>query len=218
MTENVTIGLRVIGCNLLTHRVFAVRLGPAQALQLAGGRATHVKIKKAQGFALLDLLFVCGIIGLLASIAIPQLTLAKASAGAASAIGSMRTVASSQLTYALTCGGGFYAPKLSTLGTPPPASLEPYIGGGLGDADTVTRSGYTIRMSGTPYPGAPDSCNGLGPGEAAQGFAAAADPNDPNNARFFAINSNNAIFEHTGTLWGVMPENGDPAAGQPLVR
>ena len=218
MTQNVTICLRVPSRKLLTHQVFAVHFGPAQALQLTGGRAINVTIKKAQGFALLDLIFVCGIIGLLASIAIPQLTLAKASAGAASAIGSMRSVASAQLTYALTCGGGFYAPKLTTLGTAPPASLEPYIGGGLGDADTVTKSGYTIRMSGTPYPGAPDSCNGLGPGEAAQGFAAAADPNDPNNARFFAINSNNAIFEHTATLFGVMPENGDPAVGQPLVR
>jgi type II secretory pathway pseudopilin PulG len=177
-----------------------------------------VKIRKANGFALLDLIFVCGIIGLLASIAIPQLTLAKASASAASAIGSMRAVASSQLTYALTCGGGFYAPKLTTLGTAPPTSTEPYIGGGLGDADTVSKSGYTIKMGGTPYPGAPETCNGVAAGEAAQGFAATADPNDPNNPRYFAINSNNAIYEHTATLWGVMPENGEPASGQPLVR
>jgi len=177
-----------------------------------------VKTLKADGFALLDLIFVCGIIGLLASIAIPQLTMAKASAGAASAVGSMRAISSSQLTYALTCGGGFYAPKLTTLGTAPPASTEPYIGGGLGDADTVNKSGYTVRMAGTAYPGAPETCNGVGAGEAAQGFAAAADPTDPNNPRFFAINSNNAIYEHTVTLWGVMPENGEPAVGQPLVR
>jgi type II secretory pathway pseudopilin PulG len=175
-------------------------------------------MRKAQGFALLDLLFVCGIIGLLASIAIPQLTLAKSAAGAASAVGSMRSIASSQLTYALTCGGGFYAPKLTALGTPPPASLEPYIGGGLGDADTVSKSGYTIRMGGTAYPGAPETCNGVAAGEAAQGFAAAADPTDPNNPRFFGINSNNAIYEHIATLWGVMPESGEPAIGQPLVR
>jgi type II secretory pathway pseudopilin PulG len=175
-------------------------------------------MRKAQGFALLDLIFVCGIIGLLASIALPQLSLAKASAGAASAVGSMRSIASSQLTYALTCGGGFYAPKLTTLGTAPPASLEPYIGGGLGDADTVNKSGYTIRMSGVAYPGAPETCNGVAAGEAAQGFSAAADPNDPNNSRFFGINSNNAIYEHTATLWGVMPENGEPPVGQPLVR
>ena len=175
-------------------------------------------MRRTQGFALIDLIFVCGIIGLLASIALPQLAMAKAAAGAASAVGSMRSISSSQLTYALTCGGGFYAPKLSVLGTAPPASLEAYIGGGLGDADTVSKSGYTMRMTGTAYPGAPVTCNGVPAGEAAQGFTAAADPNDPNNSRFFAINSNNAIYEHTATLWGVMPETGEPPVGQPLVR
>ena len=49
-----------------------------------------MKAGKAQGFALIDLIFVCGIIGLLCSIALPRLLLAKQSAGAASAIGSMR--------------------------------------------------------------------------------------------------------------------------------
>ena len=43
--------------------------------------------RKAQGFALIDVIFVCGIIGLLASIALPRFTLAKSAAGAASAIG-----------------------------------------------------------------------------------------------------------------------------------
>jgi len=176
-------------------------------------------MKKAQqGFALLDLIFVCGIIGLLASIALPQLALAKNAAGAASAVGSMRALSSAQLTYALTCGGGFYAPKLTTLATPPPTSIEPYIGGGLGDADTVVKSGYTIRMTGTAYPGAPQTCNGVAVGEAAQGFMASADPTDPNNQRFFAINSNNSIYEHNATLWGVMPENGEPPVGNPLIR
>ena len=75
-------------------------------------------VRKAQGFAFIDLIFVCGIIGLLCSIALPRLLLVQQSAGAASAIGSMRTIDSAQLTFALTCGNGFYAPDLSTLGTP----------------------------------------------------------------------------------------------------
>ena len=41
-------------------------------------------IRKEQGFALIDLIFVCGIIGLLCSIALPRLLLAKQAAGAAS--------------------------------------------------------------------------------------------------------------------------------------
>ena len=86
-----------------------------------------MRIRKADGFALIDLLFVCGIVGLLSSIALPRLTQARQSAGASSAIGSMRAINSAQLTFALTCGAGFYAPNLTTLGTAPPGSTEPFI-------------------------------------------------------------------------------------------
>src|SRR3977135_3151051 len=117
--------------------------------------------RKEQGFALIDLVFVCGIIGLLASIALPRLTLAKSAAGAASAIGSLRAINSAELTVALTRGSGFYAPNLTTLGIAPPGSNEPFIGGGLGDADTVVKSAYVVKVEGTAFGGAPPSCNGL---------------------------------------------------------
>ena len=175
-------------------------------------------IRKAQGFALIDLIFVCGIIGLLASIAMPRFLLAKQSAGAASAVGSMRAINSAQLTYALTCGSGFYAPNLTTLGTLPPGSNEPFIGGGLGSADTVTKSSYIIQMSATAYGGAPVTCNGLAGGMAGQGFIAAADPADSSFPRFFGTNANNVIYEHTSTLFAVMPEVGTPPIGQVLTR
>src|ERR1700730_16633645 len=96
------------------------------------GRSVHrVRKRQAQGFALIDLIFACGIIGLLCSIALPRLLLAKQAAGSASAIGSMRAINSAQLTYALTCGFGFYAPDLTTLGTAPPGSREPFISADL---------------------------------------------------------------------------------------
>ena len=72
--------------------------------------------KTDSGFALLDMIFVCGLIGILSGIAVPKLLLAKQAAGAASAIGSMRAINSAELTYALTCGSGFYAPNLPSLG------------------------------------------------------------------------------------------------------
>jgi len=172
-----------------------------------------VSIRKADGFALIDVIFVCGIIGLLSSIALPRLVLAKQAAGAASAIGTMRTVASAELTFALTCGSGFYAPSLTVLGTPPPGSNEPYIGGGMGQADMIQRSSYTFRLEGVPYGGAPPTCNGLGAGEAAQGYAAAADPTEPTNPRFFGTNSNAQLWEHNATLWIDMPEVGEPPVG-----
>jgi len=173
-------------------------------------------IRKAQGFALIDLIFVCGIIGLLSSIALPRLMLAQQAAGAASAIGTMRMLASGQLTFALTCGNGFYAPSLTALGTPPAGSTEPFITPGLTTGDTVIRSGYLIQLEGLPYVGAPSTCNGLGADEAAQGFRAGADPTGAGNARFFAVNANASIYEHTSTIYADMPEVGIPPSGQVL--
>src|ERR1700687_3936281 len=155
--------------------------------------------RKARGFALIDLLFVVGIIGLLSAIALPRLTLAKSAAGAASAIGSMRAINSAELTFALTCGSGFYAPRLSTLGIAPAGSNEPFIGGGLGAADTVTKSGYVIQVQATGYAGAPASCNGLPGGSAAQGFRAGADP-ALGNPHYYATNANGQIFEHPASV------------------
>jgi len=175
-----------------------------------------VSIRKADGFALIDVLFVCGVIGILVSIAMPSLFTAKQQAGAASAIGSLRAVNSAQLTYALTCGAGFYANDLTRLGTPPPASTEPFIGRGLGSASTVTKAGYIIQMSASPYVGSPASCNGAAAGDDSQGFKAAADPALPNASRFFATNANNTLWEDSVTMWPVIPEMGDPAAGHVL--
>src|SRR5262249_39734241 len=133
-------------------------------------------LKSASGFALIDLIFVCGIIGLLCGIALPRLLQAKQAANASSAIATMRAINSAELTYALTCGGGFYAPNLSTLGTAPVGSREAFIGGGLGDADSVTKSGYIVKVEAAAYAGSPASCNGLAAGEGGQGFFAIADP------------------------------------------
>ncbi len=172
--------------------------------------------RDAKGFALIDLLFVCFMIMVLSLIALPGLLTAKTAASAASAIGSMRTIGSSQLTYALTCGGGFYAPNLVTLGTAPPGSTAPFIGGGLGTANSVIKSGYRVQMVGLAFPGSPPTCNGLGTGVSAQGYKATADPMAPHVSRFFGTNANYVIYEHTASLFGVMPEVGEPPVGKPI--
>jgi type II secretory pathway pseudopilin PulG len=175
-----------------------------------------VLIRKAQGFALIDLIFVCGIIGLLSSIAVPRMLMAQQAAGASSAIGTMRTLSSAELTYALTCGSGFYAPDLPTLGTPPPASNEPFITPALSAGMSVTRSGYLIQLEGLPYPGSPPTCNGLAAGQSAQGFKAGADAIASDGTRFFGTNSNAVIYEHTAELFTSMPEVGTPPVGRLL--
>jgi type IV pilus assembly protein PilA len=173
-------------------------------------------LRKGDGFALIDMLFVCGIIGIISTIALPSLLLARQSAGAASAIGSMRVINSSQLTFALTCGGGFYAPNLTTLGTPTLGSNESFISPNLGVADVITKSGYTIEVSATPYPGSPQTCNGFAPGQMGQGYKAGADSLDVENRRFFGMNANGVIWEHDSSIFGGMPEMGDSPAGHHL--
>jgi hypothetical protein len=198
-----------------------VSLPTAQTLHSLRSSDNLVTRKAQSGFALIDMIFVCGLIGLLSGIALPRLLLAKQAkpaAGSASAIGSMRVLSSAQLTFALTCGSGFYAPKLTTLGTPPPGSNEPFVSPDLTTADSIVKSGYVIQMTAAPYNGSPSTCNGLAPNLSGQGFRAAADPAETTNVRFFGINSYGLVYEDVTTLFAVMPEVGEPAAGHPLTH
>ena len=175
-----------------------------------------VRLRQESGFTLIDMLFVMGIMGVLCSIALPRMLLARQSAGAASAIGSMRTIGSAELTFALTCGGGFYAPSLTTLGNPPPGSSVGFLGPSLAAGDSVIRAGYKFTLEAEAFDQAPGSCNNLDPGETGQGYIATADPTSPENPRHFAINASSGIFEHTAPLGGVMPEVGEPGSGHAL--
>jgi len=170
-----------------------------------------------RGFTLIDILFVVGLIGVLCSMALPGLTRARGAAQASSALGTLRVINSAQLSFAITCGLGFYAPDLQTLGMKPPSATDAFLAPELSSAATVTKSGYSFTTAGTALAGAPGSCNGLGPGAAAPGYFATADPLDTTQApRFFGTNADGAIFEDTTSLNGVMPETGAPASGAPI--
>jgi hypothetical protein len=178
-----------------------------------GVSKVRVNVRKADGFALIDLIFVVGIIAVLAIIAFPRVLMARQSAGAASAIGSLRAISSAELTFAFTCGGGFYSPDLTTLGDPPPGASVGFISPNLATANRVTRAGYVIQVAAEPFAAAPPSCNGLPGGQAGQAYKAAADSVEPGNLRFFATNANGQIWEHTSSLWDDIPEAGEPPVG-----
>ena len=168
------------------------------------------------GFTLIDLLFVVSLIGLIMTLAIPGLMRARGAAQVSSAIGTMRAINSAQLSYAITCGLGFYSPDLPTLGVKPPSS-EAFLGPEMTSGPTVIKTGYNFSLAGTALPGAPATCNGLGAGAAAPGYAAVADSLDPvANSRFLGTNSDGVIYEHTASLAATMPENGPPPTGSPL--
>jgi hypothetical protein len=126
---------------------------------------------------------------------------------------------SAQVSFAIGCGFGFYAPDLPALGKVPPMSTEGFVPKDIASAATIMRTGYTFTLKGTPLESAPATCNGLAVGATAPGYVATADPLDPQLVpRFLGTNADGLLYEHTATLNGVMPEMGPPAAGKPLNK
>ncbi|HEX9365927.1 MAG TPA: type II secretion system protein [Vicinamibacterales bacterium] len=168
------------------------------------------------GFTLIDLLFTASLICTLCTMALPSLLRARGVAQAASAVGTVRVVNSSQLSFAVTCGSGFYAPGFPMLGIAPPGSLTAFLPAELSTGASFTKQGYTFSMSGTPLAGAPPTCNGQAAGSVSPGYAIIADPLDPiGNPHFYGSNADGTIYEHTATLAGWMPESGPSPVGTP---
>jgi prepilin-type N-terminal cleavage/methylation domain-containing protein len=170
-----------------------------------------------QGFTLIDLLFVIALLGLVSTLAIPGLMRARVSAQSASALGTIKVVGSAQLSFAITCGLGFYAPDFPTLGRVPPGSQEGFLSGELSSAPVFIKSGYQFSMAGVGLAGAPPSCNGLPQGGASAGYAVVADPLDTTPpGRYFGSNADGGIWQDTASFVATMPESGKPPAGSPI--
>jgi prepilin-type N-terminal cleavage/methylation domain-containing protein len=112
-------------------------------------------MKKQKGFSLIELLIVVAIILIIAAIAIPNLLRSRMAANEASAVGSLRTLNTAQVTYSTTYPNIGFATALASLGGSASACT-----GATGASSTQaclvdqvlaagTKSGYTFAIGGT---------------------------------------------------------------------
>ncbi len=95
---------------------------------------------RKKGFTLVEIMIVVAVIVLLAAIAIPNLLRARLNANEASAIASMRAIASAAITYRAANPG--FPGDLSVLSNAVPSYVDAFLGSG-------TKQGYTYNVTGT---------------------------------------------------------------------
>ena len=169
------------------------------------------------GFTLIDLLFTASLICTLCTMALPSLLRARGAAQSASAVSTLRVVNSAQLSFAVACGSGFYSQDFITLGLAPAGSNAAFLPAELATGASFLKQGYTFAMSGTPFAGAPATCNGRAVGFTSPGYAVWGIRSIHRATRsFYGSNADGTIYQNNSSFSTTMPESGPSPVGAPI--